>query len=287
MTTTDTPVPDTSIAPQAQATAPWTAELAPDLKSFVEAKGFKTPADLARAHADVESTIGADRIALPKDGAWDAAARAKLGIPEAPDKYTLRRPELPAGVPYDEALEKAALPVAHKLGLTPHQLQGLVDFVTKHRLGEAVTAAQSMQLAMADTERELRAEFGKGYDSQVTLAARAARRFGGDELIAALNETGFGNNPYLVRAFAKIGAMFAEDRLHGGTGDARFTTTRDDAMREIARIQGEASANPKHAYWHRDHPEHALILKRLEDLHAVAHAPEPEPDRARGTVIRS
>lgn len=248
----------------------WVRELPNELRSVVEAKGYRTPSDVVQAYAHAERAIGADKVPLPRDGQWDAVARQKLGIPEAPDGYRISRPDMPAGVPYDEALEKAALPVAHKLGLTPQQVQGLVDFISEHRMGELGAFLQTSQASLADSERQLRHEFGTSFDTQVALASRAARRFGGEPLIQALNDSGFGNNPHLVRAFAKIGGMLAEDHLRGGRAPG-LSLGRDEALREIARIQGDANGNGKHAYWDSAHPEHDQVIRRLEALNRIAH----------------
>jgi hypothetical protein len=267
--------PDTATATPAPA-PDWTADFPDDLKSFVAAKGARSPADLAGAFAKAD-TDAAAMIPLPKDGLWDDSARGKLGIPAKAEEYKLTRPKLPDGMPYDEALEQAALPIAHKLGLTPHQLQGLVDFIADHRVAETAAVMQDMTARMAEAEQALRKEWGAGYERQLSLAARTAKRFGGDELIAALNESGFGNNPHLVRAFAKIAGMIAEDTIKSdGTPTA---PAGDAALAEIARIQGEALKDPKHPWINADHPEHAAVLERMRALFTAAHPPAPERER--------
>lgn len=270
MTTTDTAVPDA-------AAADWTSGFTDDLKTFVAAKGARSPADLAAAFAKAD-TETASMIPPPKDGVWDDAARAKLGIPAKADAYKLTRPQLPDSMPYDEALEKAALPVAHKLGLTPQQLQGLVEFIADHRVAETTAAMQTMTARMDEAAETLRKEWGAGYERQLSLAARAAKRFGGDDLIAALNETGFGNNPHLVRAFAKVASLIGEDTMKSdGTPTA---PAGDAALAEIARIQGEALRDPKHPWINADHPEHAAVLERMRALFTAAHPP-PRDERER------
>ena len=235
-------------------TAPdWTSGLADDLKSVVAAKGFRSPADLAAAYLKVDSEAAA-LLPPPKDGQWDDGARTKLGIPPTPAEYKIKRPELPDGLPYDETLEKAALPIAHKLGLMPGQVQGLIDFISAHRVAETKAALQTAQAQMAGAEEALRSEWGGAYERQVSLAARVAKRFGGDDLIGALNETGFGNNPHLVRAFAKIAGLVAEDTMKSDGSPTR--PSADAALAEIARIQGEALKDPKHPWINAQHPEH-------------------------------
>ncbi len=243
----------------------WTSALAPELKQLVEAKGYKSPADVVQAYAHAQRAIGADKIPLPKDGVWDETARAKLGIPRSADGYELQRPQLPQGVAYDETLEKAALPVAHKLGLTPRQVQGLLEFYAGHQ-------SQSFQSAMrgriddeTNATAQLQQEWGPSYDTKVATASRAARYFGGQPLIDFLNQTGAGNNPELVRAFAKIGSMMSEDSLKIGKAHG-FSITPDEARREAQKLMA------KEAYTKRDHPEHQAMVEQVQQLFERAYA---------------
>lgn len=268
MTTADTTAP-------AQ-TADWTAGFTDEQKSFVTTKGARSAADLATAFAQAD-TAAAALIPAPKDGIWDDAARTKLGIPAKPEDYKLARPKLPDGMPYDEALEAAARPIAHKLGLTPPQLQGLVDFIATHRVGETEAVLGAMQAEMTAASEALRKDWGPNYDRQLSLAARTMKRFGGDELVTALNATGFGNNPHLARAFAKIATIVGEDTMKSdGTPTA---PAGDAALAEIARIQGDALKDPKHPWINASHPEHEATLEKLRALFAAAHPTPRERDR--------
>lgn len=273
MTLTDTTPPADS---GAQPAADWTSAFSDDLKSFVATKGFRSPADLADAYAKADG-VSAALLPPPKDGQWDEGARAKLGIPSMPGDYKIKRPDLPDGIPYDEALEKAALPIAHKLGLMPGQVQGLIDFISAHRVAETKAALQTMQSHMAEAEEALRGEWGAGYERQLSLAARTAKRFGGDDLIGALNESGFGNNPHLVRAFAKIAGLVAEDTMKSDGSPTR--PSADAALAEIARIQGEALKDPKHPWINAQHPEHETLLERMRTLFAAAHPASDDRSR--------
>jgi hypothetical protein len=255
-----TPAQAGAVARALAAPAPeWTQALPLELKSMVETKGYKTPADLAQAYAHAEKAIGADKVVVPKDGVWDQQARAKLGIPERADGYRLNRPSLPPGVDYDENFERSMLPVAHKLGLTPAQVQGLVDAVTSHRLGEFQSLAQSSSGREAETAAMLKAEYGSNYDAKIQQAARAVRQFGGDEVIQLLNESGYGNHPALIRMMAKIGGMMTEDSLKVGRG-AGAGLTPDEAQVEYKKLMGSE------AYRRGDHPEHVDVVRKVQAL---------------------
>ncbi|NOT42370.1 MAG: hypothetical protein HOP13_17990 [Alphaproteobacteria bacterium] len=258
---------DTTTALDDGTGAEWTASLTPELKQLVETKGYKSPADVVQAYAHAQRAIGADKIPAPKDGVWDETARAKLGIPRSADGYELHRPDLPEGVAYDEAFEKAALPIAHKLGLTPGQVQGLLDFYAGHQS----QAFQSSLKGRLDDETQsiglLKEEWGPSYDTKLTQAARAARYFGGQPLIEFLNQSGIGNNPELVRAFAKIGSMMTEDSLKIGRAQG-FNITPEEARREAAKLMATQAYNIRH------HPEHAATVEHVQQLFERAYAGE-------------
>jgi hypothetical protein len=176
----------------------------------------------------------------------------------------LRRPQLPQGVTYDESLEKAALPVAHKLGLTPQQLQGLLDFYAGHQGQSFQTAMRGRGDEQLQSVGQLQQEWGPTYDAKVSQAARAARYFGGQSLVNFLNESGMGNNPELVRTFAKIGSMMTEDTLKIGKSQG-FSMTPDEARREANKLMASE------AYTKRDHPEHGSVVEHVQHLFEHAY----------------
>ncbi|MEQ1756571.1 MAG: hypothetical protein ABL973_20820 [Micropepsaceae bacterium] len=243
----------------------WTETLAPELKSLVTAKGYKSPADVVQAYAHAQRLIGADKIPLPKDGVWDDVTREKLGIPKSASEYQLTRPQLPQALPYDEAFEQAALPVAHKLGLTPQQVQGLVDFYAGHQAQGYDAATRSRLEEQGRATEALKAEWGAGYEPKLAQAARAARYFGGEALVGFLNESGLGDHPDLVRAFARAGALLSEDTLRGSTA-IETSLPPDEALRKAQALMS------KPAYTQKGHPDHASAVDQVRQLFEQAYA---------------
>ena len=178
----------------------------------------------------------------------------------APQAYELKRPDLPEGIPWDEGFEKAALPIAQGLGLTPQQLQGLVDFYAGHQAEAFAAAGRVRQLEETRATEALRAEWGPDYTVKLSQAARAARYFGGEELVNLLNETGLGNNPQLIRAFERAGALLGEDTLRGATGASAQATAPTDAMRKARELM------QKPGYLKRDHPDHFDLVAEVNAM---------------------
>jgi hypothetical protein len=186
-------------------------------------------------------------------------------VPALPAGYAITRPDMPEGMAWDEAFEQAALPVAHKLGLTPAQLQGLAEFYARHQ-SEAGFGALRQRASDENAAREaLRAEWGAHFDTKVAQAARAARYFGGEALVSMLDETGLGNHPELVRAFARAGALLGEDALRTDGRQAGFIPP-DEALKKARALM----ARP--AYARSSHPEHGTIVDEVRQLFEQAYA---------------
>lgn len=258
------PAPAATTTPAPAPNSDWVAGLPPELKSVVDTKGYKTPADVLTAYVNAERLIGVDKIPVPKDGVWDQTARSKLGIPDTPDKYTFNKPELPDGLPWDANFEKAALTKAHELGLTPNQVQGLMELYAGQRVSEFGGLDTLREQTQAATAEVLKKEWGNSYAVKLDNAARAAKMVGGEALIEALMETGAGNNPEIIRAFAKIGGMLGEDRMKSGMPSG-FGMTPEEARGEATKLMSSQ------AYTQKSHPEHALTVEKVESLFKQAY----------------
>jgi hypothetical protein len=192
--------------------------------------------------------------------AADAAAPPAPITPDNAHAYALKRPDLPQGIPWDEGFEKAALPIAHGLGLSPKQLQGLVDFYAGHQAEAFAAAGRARQLEETRATEALRAEWGPDYTVKLSQAARAARYFGGDELVNLLNESGLGNNPQLIRAFEKAGALLGEDSLKGAAESSGRSLAPADAMRKARELM------QKPGYLKREHPDHFDLVAEVNAM---------------------
>jgi len=116
-------------------------------------------------------------------------------------------------------------PLAKELNLTQEQAQKLLDFAA-HNMAAAVQApylewqkTQGEWLATIAADPETGKQWGtKQQPGPAQIAAtRAITELGGDALRNALNITGAGSNPEIVRAFVKIGNMLSEPGFTSGT----------------------------------------------------------------------
>lgn len=148
--TPGTPAATTDVTtPAATPAAAWTEGFAPEDMQFIQAKGFQSPAELAKSARNAQSLIG-EFGALPKElrdalkaaPAEDAKAIAlkALGFsaPETADKYSN-----PLGAAYGDEVFKAAATKAHELGLTDAQFTGLVGLLPTMSTDVAMKQAET------------------------------------------------------------------------------------------------------------------------------------------------
>lgn len=174
-----------------QATTSWLDSLPDDLKGNDDLKAFKDPSEVAKA-------------------LLDAKAKA-IEVPEAPDAYQV---EVPEGFPLDQNFLASAKDWAHKAGLSKAQFEAFA---------KPYVEAQAAMIAQLESEQQqgidsLKAEWGPSFAENDKLATEAVKRFGGEDLMKALVESGAAKKPAVVKAFLAIQKAISEDKLIEGDG---------------------------------------------------------------------
>lgn len=236
------------------------------VRKFLDDKGTLDPAVLLKSHINLESKLGRDKIALPtQDSEWDEVYD-RLGRPAAPEGYTYKAPtDLPEGVTVNADVEKYWRAAAHANGLSDKQFNGLAKLFLDAQ-GQSVagwTAAQNE--ARAKVEGDLKREWGQAYDQNVQAAKIAMKEYADADLLKVMDESGLGNDPRMVKVFAKIGAeLLGDDKLKGTGADGGKLTP--------AQVQAKISefrTTHEKALFNSEHPEHNRLVKELEALHRM------------------
>jgi len=154
----------------------------------------------------VEETKAADGQ-TPKGDAKPAEEKGKEGPPE---KYEFTAPK---GITLDPAALEAFEPLAKELGLSQEAAQKVVNLQASLVKAQADAAlkqqADWIQAVKADKEIG-----GQNFATALRHANTALNKFGGEPLVAALQQLGIANHPELVRAFARVGKDMGEDTVH-------------------------------------------------------------------------
>ena len=227
---------------------------------------FKT---LAKNYVEAQRYIGgAIRLPTDKDKPEEAQAKwndlyNKMGRPESPDKYDAKLPDI-EGLQWDAEVEKTFKEQAHKLGLTTPQLKGVMDFYGSVVTKQIEGGVASQKEARATLEKE----WGARTDYNLQLAQKAFAHFGTKELGEKMEQTGWGNDPALLKIFARLGQELAEDKVISTDVEGQ-TSGADDAKAKIAAIKND----PKHAYNDKnaDWKAHQAAIDEVDRLYAVAY----------------
>lgn len=248
-TTVETPAP-----------TDWKSALPDDLKSAKSLQSINSIEDLVKAHVNAQTLIGKRVDEMTPEQI--AAYQQKAGRPETPDGYQL---ELPEGA--DESLVGWFKNTAHGLGLPAEQtgkLFAAYNEMVSEQTKNLEIAAQSQAI---EDVKSLKREFGPDFDKRSELAVRALEEFGGPELKELVINAGLGNNPILVKAFAKAGAMLAEGKFVEGNSSGKFGLTASEATSKIEALRKDPVF--MQSYTNPSSSGYQNALKQMEDLYKI------------------
>jgi hypothetical protein len=167
-------------------------------------------------------------------GAETSAADGKFDTTDASNEAVSYADfTLPDGVEIDGEQLTAAKQMFAADGLSQDRAQAYVDLYTG-KLKEATEAPYKLwaetQRAWQDEVRADREIGGAKLAGNLGIAAKAIDRFGGDRLRQALNISGAGNHPDVIRAFIRIGKAISEDSMVMGRGVAHQSRNRAERL---------------------------------------------------------
>lgn len=227
------PTPPTASTQQAGTFDKWKETIPEDIRNDASLKDVKDIASLAKGYVSAQKLIGS-KIGIPQEGdetAWNDLY-GKLGRPEAPDKYQVKRPEIPEGMTYNEAMEKQFLPVAHKAGLNTRQVNALIAWQTEMMKQEVEQSRQGMK----EAEDGLKKEWGNEYANKMSIAQRVVKDYAGQEVVDFLEKTKLGNNPAFIRFVYDIGSALVEDGAAPKGGSNNGGLSSEAAQQKIGAL---------------------------------------------------
>lgn len=187
-----------------------------------------------------------------------------LGRPESAAGYELKAEAIrELGIPTDQEFVDRFAGVAYEYGLTPKQVDGLL----KWQAEEANLAASQNTATFENTMSELRGVWGGATERHVTLANRAVVALMGEDGLTFMRDSGAGNIPILIKAFAKMGNMMAERGLIDP--DVEGVPGGEDAHAEANRIIFDANHPLHKAYHDPNHPNHKSAVEKSASLFGI------------------
>ncbi len=184
-----------------------------------------------------DPTIDLDPTALGGDFADGADALDDI-TPGIPDSYQLTAPE---GLTLDAQAIEAATPMFRELGLSNDAANKLMPVAAQFAQGitekinqQIISQVQTERKAWLDSARADPEIGGAHWNRTIATAASALDSLGlarGSPFRVLLDESGLGNHPEMIRAFAKVGQAIGED--NDFTRGSRAPITRKGAAETL------------------------------------------------------
>ena len=223
-------------------------------------KGF------VKSYLHSQKLVGADKIPVPNKHATDEdwnEVYTRLGKPESPDGYKFNLPK--DNNKLDDNSLKAFSEQAHKLGLLPHQADGIIKYYNELANAAEVDTNSKAETSRLQAEEALRKEFGPAYNNKLNAAKNlASATLGSDFLSNTVLKDGskLGDNPTVVKAFADLAGKLSEDTIVKGDSPSYMTVKEIDQQLDKIRQPGSA-------YWDKTHPNHNAAVQeafKLQEL---------------------
>ena len=249
----------------------WKSSISEEFRNDPNIEKFTEIDALAKSYINATRMIGQDKVAVPNKNStedqWNEVY-SKLGRPETADKYALNIES--EAVAMDENAIKSFAEQSHKLGLNNTQAQGILEFYKNNMESNMQRATVDTETAQAQAETELRAEWGKDFDSNVSKASALAKANMNPEILDLQMQDGtrIGDHPEIIKGFAKIASMLSEDKL---------VSTESESVNSIKDLQSEISAitnDTTGPYWNNKHPDHAKMVQQVYTLREMAQPKE-------------
>ena len=267
--TTIASTPISSTTEQPKVATSWKEAISEEFRQDPNIEKFTEIDALAKSYINATRMIGQDKVAVPNKNStedqWNEVY-AKLGRPDTPEKYVLNvKSDV---VNMDEGAIKNFAEHSHKLGLNNKQAEGILDFYKNNMEGSLQQAKIDTETAQAQSEQQLRSEWGRDFDSKVQQAGAIAKANINPEVLDMQLKDGtrIGDHPEIIKGFAKIAGMMSEDKMVATESESVNSVT--DIETEISSITNDTDG----PYWNKGHPDHDKIVQQVYTLREMLSA---------------
>lgn len=237
----------------------WKDSLPDDLKADPSLSSIMDIQSLAKSYVHGQKMIGKDKIIIPDKFATDedwSKVYQKLGVPESADKYELKADGM------DEDFVKGFKELAVKNGILPRQADKLFEFYNSHVDKVISDNETENKKVFEESVNGLKKEWGNGYERKLQAASGLFNSIADEDSKKIFNESGLGNNPVVIKMFAKLAEQMGEDKFVNAESIGSMGMTPAEAQTKINEIYG----NKDHPYYNKSHPSHKDAINEMTKL---------------------
>lgn len=160
----------------------------------------------------------------------------RLGRPKDHEGYDLSGivPET-----YNQGVVEEFKKKAHETGMSAEGVRSMAEWYKGLEIKQREAMEKSKQIQAEHYVLELKKDFGANFDSEVRNARKALDAYTDEAFKKYMDDTGLGNHPSLVKAFAKIGRELSEDKLVQSDTATRLAKSDEIRRSEISRLRSD------------------------------------------------
>lgn len=254
----------------------WYSSLPAEMQADATLTRFRDKpfADVAKSYLEARRAIGADPSTIIRKPGADAtpeqiaAYHRSLGVPEKPEDYDVKTLNLPDSVKRAEEVEKPFLAVAHKFGVPPDGVKGIIEWF--YGLGTQFESEQRVKMEglKASNTQLIREQWGGNADRrQAQINNFASTHDPEGKALAKLKAVGLDHDPDIVFMLDRMEKSGHNPGLVGNNTPAQLLTAAQ-AKERIAAIRGDE----KHPYnaGKEGSPEYENARKQMRELYVIA-----------------
>jgi hypothetical protein len=235
----------------------WKSALPDDLQKDPSMMSIMDVQSLAKSYVHAQKMIGKDKIVVPDkfatDDDWNKLFN-KLGLPETVDKYEIKNADK-----FDKQFLEQFKGFSHKQGILPRHAEKVLEWYTEYADNVIKENAEQNKQITEQNIKSLQKEWGNGFDRKVQAAKGVFKQYADADMIKFVEESGFGNEPKVIKLFAKIAESLGEDKFIG-EGNKNFGFTPEEAQAKINSVLG----NKDHPYHNSSHPSHKDAINEVQ-----------------------
>lgn len=181
----------------------------------------------------------------------------RLGRPDTPEGYDISEivPET-----YSQDVIEQFKQKAHEAGMTPDGVKKMAQWYKELEIQQQEAIVKSRREQDERHLLELKRDFGVKFDEEVQNARKALDAYTDKAFRQYMDNTGLGNHPALVKAFAKIGRELSEDKLVQSETATRLAKNEELVRSEISRLRSDQAFMER---YRRGDPAAVQRLNRL------------------------
>lgn len=182
--------------------------------------------------------VNVDQIIIGADITDEDRSRVyeRLGRPPSPDKYDLN-----GIVPdkYNHSLVDKFKEKAFENGMSNEGVRNMANWYKEVEVAHQENINKQRAQQAEYWKLELQRDFGTKFDENIKYARKGLDAYTDKAFRQYMDESGLGNNPALVKAFAKIGRELSEDKLVQSETANRLVQDEQLRRSEILRLRSD------------------------------------------------